>query len=220
MSCSYGEYTALNDYLADRSYISGYLPSSADVAVFKAMSSAPDKTKYSHLARWYKHIQSYSDKEIGQFVKCEVPNLKASAAASGDSKKKADDDSDDDVDLFGSSDSEDEAAKAEKEARIAAYAAKKAKKPALIAKSSITLDVKPWGDETPMDKMEEAVRSLVADGLLWGASKLVPIGYGIKKLQIVCVVEDDKIGTDWLEENITAFEDYVQSVDVANFQKI
>lgn len=51
-------------------------------------------------------------------------------------------------------------------------------------------------------------------------AKLVPVGYGIKKLQIGCVVEDDKVGTDQLEELITAFEDYVQSVDVAAFNKI
>ena len=29
-----------------------------------------------------------------------------------------------------------------------------------------------------------AVKSIEMDGLLWGASKLVPIGYGIKKLQV------------------------------------
>lgn len=52
------------------------------------------------------------------------------------------------------------------------------------------------------------------------AAKLVPVGYGIKKLQIQCVVEDDKVGTDMLEERITAFEDYVQSMDVAAFNKI
>nr|XP_046177102.1 elongation factor 1-delta-like isoform X2 [Oncorhynchus gorbuscha] len=126
---------------------------------------------------------------------------------------------DDDMDLFGS-DEEDEEAERLKEERIAAYAAKKSKKPALIAKSSILLDVKPWDDETDMSKLEECVRSVVADGLLWGQSKLVPVGYGIKKLQIGCVVEDDKVGTDLLEEEITKFEDYVQSVDVAAFNKI
>nr|ACM08644.1 Elongation factor 1-delta [Salmo salar] len=127
---------------------------------------------------------------------------------------------DDDIDLFGSDEEEDEEAERMKEERIAAYAAKKSKKPALIAKSSILLDVKPWDDETDMSKLEECVRSVVADGLLWGQSKLVPVGYGIKKLQIGCVVEDDKVGTDLLEEEITKFEDYVQSVDVAAFNKI
>lgn len=130
-----------------------------------------------------------------------------------------DDDDDDDFDLFGS-DEEDEEAERIKKERVAAYAAKKAKKPALIAKSSILLDVKPWDDETDMAKLEECVRTVQMDGLLWGASKLVPVGYGIKKLQINCVVEDDKVGTDILEEEITKFEDFVQSVDVAAFNKI
>ncbi|XP_037837826.1 eukaryotic translation elongation factor 1 delta a (guanine nucleotide exchange protein) isoform X4 [Kryptolebias marmoratus] len=126
---------------------------------------------------------------------------------------------DDDIDLFGSDD-EDEEAERLKQERLEAYAAKKAKKPAVIAKSSILLDVKPWDDETDMAKLEECVRSVQMDGLLWGASKLVPVGYGIKKLQINCVVEDDKVGTDILEEEITKFEDHVQSVDVAAFNKI
>lgn len=69
-----------------------------------------------------------------------------------------------------------------------------------------------WDDETDMAKLEECVRSVQADGLLWGTSKLVPVGYGIKKLQIACVVEDDKVGTDMLEEEITKFEDYVSTI--------
>ncbi|XP_070774348.1 eukaryotic translation elongation factor 1 delta a (guanine nucleotide exchange protein) isoform X3 [Enoplosus armatus] len=133
--------------------------------------------------------------------------------------ENGDDDDDDDMDLFGSDDEDEEAARLKQE-RLDAYAAKKSKKPTLIAKSSILLDVKPWDDETDMAKLEECVRSVQMDGLLWGASKLVPVGYGIKKLQINCVVEDDKVGTDILEEEITKFEDFVQSVDVAAFNKI
>ncbi|XP_039532146.1 eukaryotic translation elongation factor 1 delta a (guanine nucleotide exchange protein) isoform X2 [Pimephales promelas] len=129
------------------------------------------------------------------------------------------DDDDDDIDLFGS-DEEDEEAERIKAERVKEYSQRKAKKPALIAKSSILLDVKPWDDETDMSKLEGCVRSIQMDGLLWGASKLVPVGYGIKKLQINCVVEDDKVGTDILEEEITKYEDYVQSVDIAAFNKI
>ncbi|XP_058612820.1 eukaryotic translation elongation factor 1 delta b (guanine nucleotide exchange protein) isoform X1 [Onychostoma macrolepis] len=135
-------------------------------------------------------------------------------------KQEEEDEDEDDIDLFGSDEEVDEEAERLKEQRLQEYAAKKAKKPALIAKSSILLDVKPWDDETDMAKLEECVRSVQMDGLLWGASKLVPVGYGIKKLQINCVVEDDKVGTDFLEEEITKFEDYVQSVDVAAFNKI
>lgn len=51
-------------------------------------------------------------------------------------------DDDDDLDLFGS-DEEDEDTARIKQERLDAYSAKKSKKPALIAKSSILLDVKP-----------------------------------------------------------------------------
>lgn len=56
--------------------------------------------------------------------------------------ENGDDEDDDDIDLFGSDDDDDEAARLKQE-RLDAYAAKKSKKPALIAKSSILLDVKP-----------------------------------------------------------------------------
>lgn len=56
--------------------------------------------------------------------------------------ENGDDDDDDDIDLFGSDEEDEETARLKQE-RLDAYAAKKAKKPALIAKSSILLDVKP-----------------------------------------------------------------------------
>uniref|UniRef100_A0A8C4SI84 Elongation factor 1-delta n=2 Tax=Erpetoichthys calabaricus TaxID=27687 RepID=A0A8C4SI84_ERPCA len=151
-----------------------------------------------------------------------APQPKTVPARQNEAKEpaKEEEEEDDDIDLFGSDDEEDTEAARIREERLKQYAEKKSKKPALIAKSSILLDVKPWDDETDMVKLEECVRSVQADGLLWGTSKLVPVGYGIKKLQIQCVVEDDKVGTDMLEEEITKFEEYVQSVDVAAFNKI
>ena len=68
--------------------------------------------------------------------------------------------------------------------------------------------------------MLEACKSITKDGLVWGASKIVPIGYGIKKLQIMCTVEDAKVSIEELGEQMEAFEDYVQSVDVAAMNKI
>jgi len=134
--------------------------------------------------------------------------------------KEESEDDDDSDDLFGSDDEEDEEQERIKQERIAAYNERKAGKKKVAAKSSILLDVKPWDDETDMKEVEANVRSVACDGLLWGASKLVPIGYGIRKLQINCVIEDDKVSTDFLEESITGFEDHVQSVDIAAFNKI
>ncbi|KAH8410612.1 hypothetical protein KR009_006639 [Drosophila setifemur] len=127
----------------------------------------------------------------------------------------------DDVDLFGS-DSEDEGEEAARirEERLATYNAKKSKKPVLIAKSNIILDVKPWDDETDLKVMEAEIRKITLDGLLWGASKFVPVAFGIQKLSISCVVEDEKVSIDWLTEEIEKLEDFVQSVDIAAFNKI
>lgn len=55
--------------------------------------------------------------------------------------KEEEEDDDEDIDLFGSDD--DEEAEKLKEQRLKEYAERKAKKPTLIAKSSILLDVKP-----------------------------------------------------------------------------
>jgi len=133
----------------------------------------------------------------------------------------AEEDDDDDVDLFGSEDEEEsEEKKRITEERLKAYHEKKAKKPQVIAKTSVLFDIKPWDDETPHDKMLESCKSITMDGLVWGASKLVPIGYGIKKLQVMCTVEDAKVSIEELGEKIEEFEDYVQSVDVAAMNKI
>lgn len=124
--------------------------------------------------------------------------------------------------MFGSDDEEvDEAAEKLKQQRLAEYHAKKAAKPAKpAAKSIVTLDVKPWDDETDLEALLAHVKSIEMDGLVWGASQWIPIGFGIKKLQINCVVEDDKVSLDDLAEAIEAAEDHVQSTDVAAMQKL
>jgi translation elongation factor EF-1beta len=71
-------------------------------------------------------------------------------------------------------------------------------------------------DETDMKALEAAVRGIEKDGLVWGASTLVAVGFGIKKLQINLVIEDDKISLDELQEEISEFEDYVQSTDIVS----
>lgn len=66
---------------------------------------------------------------------------------------------------------QDEEAERIKQERLKAYSAKKATKKVVIAKSSIVLDVKPWDDETDMKQLETQVRTIVMDGLVWGACK-------------------------------------------------
>ncbi|XP_015190326.1 PREDICTED: elongation factor 1-beta' [Polistes dominula] len=206
----------LNAYLADRSYIEGWQPSQADVAVIEALGKEPNSSN-PHVLRWYIHMKSYDFTTLPGEKK--APAVLANSQSSQATTPSADA-ADDDIDLFASDEEESTEAAKIREERLKAYAEKKSKKPAVIAKSSIVLDVKPWGDETDMAKMEEAVRSIKMDGLVWGASKLVAVGYGIDKLQIMCVIEDEKVSVDLLVEQIQDFKELVQSVDIASFNKI
>jgi len=205
----------LDSFLLDKSYIAGWEVSAEDVAVFKALAAAP-KSDFVNALRWWNHINSYSS---------EFSKLGCAAAAAADDDEE-DEDDDDDMDFFGSDDEEeDAAAEALKAKRVAEYNARKAakeeKKGKAIAKSMITLDVKPWDDETDLDELAAKVKTIEMEGLVWGQQiQKKPLAFGIFKLVVTAVVEDEKVSTDDLVENIEAFEDHVQSVDIAAFNKL
>lgn len=206
----------LNKKLADFPYLEGYTPSQADVVEFAKYA------KFVHFNRWMKHMASFSDAEKKAFPSAKMSSkglvpAPAQAKAPAQPAKKGGDD-DDDIDLFGSDDDEEaEKAKAERAKQMAAQ--KKGGKPGVVAKSQVVLDVKVWDDETDLKEVETEVRKIEKDGLLWGVAKTVPLAFGISKLQIVCVVEDEKVSVDWLSEQIEELE-LVQSTDIAAFQKI
>lgn len=54
-------------------------------------------------------------------------------------------------------------------------------------------------------------------------AKLVPVGYGIKKLQIMMTIVDDLVSVDNMVEDYLTVEpinEYVQSCDIVAFNKI
>ena len=69
-----------------------------------------------------------------------------------------------------------------------------------------------------MKALEKTLRAIEKDGLTWGAGKLVPLAFGIKKLQINLVVEDEKVSIDELQAQIEEDEEHVQSTDVVSAQ--
>ncbi|XP_021286258.1 elongation factor 1-delta-like [Herrania umbratica] len=215
----------LDEYLLTRSYITGYQASKDDITVYVAFSGAPSSS-YVNTSRWYNHIDALlrisgvSGEGCGVTVEGCAPAEAVATPPAEDSKAAAaeDDDDDDDVDLFGEETEEEKKAAEERAASLKASSKKKES-----GKSSVLLDVKPWDDETDMKKLEEAVRSIKMEGLLWGASKLVPVGYGIKKLQIMMTIVDDLVSVDTLiEEHLTTepTNEYVQSCDIVAFNKI
>lgn len=217
----------LDEYLLTRSYITGYQASKDDLTVFSALPKPPS-SEYINVTRWYTHIDALlrisgvSGEGCGVTVEGAAPaageRIATPPAADTKASAAADDDDDDDVDLFGE-ETEEEKKAAEERAAAAKASAKKKES----GKSSVLMDVKPWDDETDMKKLEEAVRSVQMEGLLWGASKLVPVGYGIKKLQIMLTIVDDLVSVDDLiESHLTAepCNEYVQSCDIVAFNKI
>lgn len=110
------------------------------------------------------------------------------------------------------------------------------------ARTFVTLDVKPWGmlirsniansyefnqltelladDTTDMHELESSVRKIEHDGLVWGVSQMIAVGFGVRKLQINLIVEDEKVSVTDLQEEVETLEEYVQSSDVVAMQKL
>uniref|UniRef100_A0A7N1A909 Translation elongation factor EF1B beta/delta subunit guanine nucleotide exchange domain-containing protein n=1 Tax=Kalanchoe fedtschenkoi TaxID=63787 RepID=A0A7N1A909_KALFE len=214
----------LDEYLLTRSYITGYQASKDDLVVHAALSKAPS-AEYVNVSRWYNHIKALlrisgvSGDGAGVTIKSSAPEEEIATPPAADAKAApAEEEDDDDVDLFGEETEEEKKAAEERAAAVKASGKKKES-----GKSSVLLDVKPWDDETDMKKLEEAVRSVQLEGLTWGASKLVPVGYGIKKMTIMLTIVDDLVSVDSLiEDYLTAepINEHVQSCDIVAFNKI
>ncbi|CAJ1971209.1 unnamed protein product [Sphenostylis stenocarpa] len=206
---------SLDQFLSGKTYISGDQLTKDDIKVYAAVVEKPGNT-FPNAAKWYDVVSSHVASSFpGNAQGVRFSTVAAPAEAAPAKAAAAEDD--DDLDLFGDETEEDKKAAEEREA------AKKSTKKKESGKSSVLLDVKPWDDETDMKKLEEAVRSVEMPGLLWGASKLVPVGYGIKKLQIMMTIVDDLVSVDSLIEEYLTVEpcnEYIQSCDIVAFNKI
>eukprot|EP00823_Brevimastigomonas_motovehiculus_P001170 TRINITY_DN11696_c0_g1_i1.p1 TRINITY_DN11696_c0_g1~~TRINITY_DN11696_c0_g1_i1.p1 ORF type:complete len:245 (-),score=88.93 TRINITY_DN11696_c0_g1_i1:130-864(-) len=231
---------ALNTLLLSKSYVEGWKPTQLDAAVHdKIAASRVDAVKYPHLARWYTHISSFTCCQKATWVIGKKEELKEQKAAIEETKKEEviaaapkaeakteetkkeeapvadDDDWLKDVD---EEDREREKIMAERAAvKIANDKAKGKKKD--VDRSTLILDIKPEGEETDLKALEAKVRSITKDGLVWKGSELFDVIAHIKAIRIISVIEDLKISTDELREEIEALEG-VQSTDIYAFNKV
>ncbi|KAI4308251.1 hypothetical protein L6164_031345 [Bauhinia variegata] len=206
---------SLDHFLSGKTYISGNQLTKDDIKVYAFVLEKPGDS-FPNASKWYHAVSSQLAASFpGKAQGVRFGGKAAAPAEAAPAKAAADDD--DDLDLFGDETEEEKKAAEEREA------AKKPAKKKESGKSSVLLEVKPWDDETDMKKLEEAVRAIEQPGLLWGASKLVPVGYGIKKMQIMMTIVDDLVSVDSLiEEHLTVepCSDHVQSCDIVAFNKI
>ena len=222
------------------SYMTGYSFSAADSEAFSSLTAFPSQANTPNAFRWAKHISALTGIQLGAGAasSAAAPAKKAAAAA------------DDDFDMFGDEEEEDEdsgaivndmgetaaevkAAEARRE-RMAAAAALKAaadakknagkavtKKEKPPEQSLMVLDVKPWEEDTDLVMVWKEICKTEQPGLTWGQGyKLEPLAYGIKKLVMTVVITDSLVLMDDVTEKIEAFEDWVQSVEVASMTKI
>ena len=154
-----------------------YKPSGADSSLLLSIRASVDAKKYANVARWLKQITSFTPEQRATWAGAVVAPAAASASASSSSAaaaapaaaaakpaaaaKKAD--SDDDFAMSSEDDEETLAIIAKKNAEKA----EKAKgKPALIAKSSVILFVKPLEAETDMNEVAKKIKTeIVMDSL-------------------------------------------------------
>ena len=82
--------------------------------------------------------------------------------------------------------------------------AKNKKKPKKIDKSQIVFDVKVYDQEEDLEQLYHDITQIKKDGLTWNKNfEEREVAFGMMKLTMVMVVEDEKIGVDELYEEIT-----------------
>ena len=104
---------------------------------------------------------------------------------------------------------------------MAAKSKKTAKAPP-AGKSLVLFEVKVWEAEQDLDKLAAKILDEVTmEGLMWKTEyRKDPVAFGIYKLVMGCTIYDDIVSTEDIVSQITSFEDDVQSVDIAAFNKI
>jgi len=189
--------------------------------------------------RYYSHISTFAGKSLPAGVASSsgaAPAASASAPAPASKaapKAPVAEKDDDEVDLFG----DDGDAAAAKVASAKVEEPKKEEKKVKakpIAKTICTYDVKPMDSEVSVKAIEAAVRAIKIDGLAWGQEfKVVDVAFGIQKLMIQFVCEDEKVSLDDVEEQILALPNLekadaedpderllVQSIDQLSMNKL
>ena len=83
------------------------------------------------------------------------------------------------------------------------------------------IHIKPFDEETDLKALFEKIRTTQVKGCKWGETcNIKPLAFGIKILEISCVIEDDVCSEDDVIDAIMQFEDEVQSTEIVSFNKI
>jgi elongation factor 1-beta len=217
-------------HLTGKKFLVGDAPTLADYSLAAGISVVlctlgdEDRKAYPNLSAWYLAMVE-TDATIGgkDFPKDSHKPFKTHKGKvekkkeeeKKEEKKEEPKANDADFDPFA-----DDAAPATAPAPPKAEPKKKKEKPA--AKSIVVFDVKIYEEGFDLDGLWAKIQAeVVIDGLIWNPNpKKIPVIGQIFKLQVGCVIEDDKVSTDDIFDKITSWEDDVQSIDIVSFQKL
>ena len=93
------------------------------------------------------------------------------------------------------------------------------KKP--IDKSHVIMEIKGLEQEQDLETLaKKIINTIKKDGLQWNTGyKLEEVAFGIKKLVIAFLAEDNKVSVQEIVDELESWEDEIQSVDVVSFNK-
>ena len=90
-----------------------------------------------------------------------------------------------------------------------------------VDKSHVILEVKGYEAEQDLQALaKKIITTIKKDGLSWNTGyKFEEIAFGLKKLVIAFLVEDEKVSVQEIIDEIESWEDEVQSVETISFNK-
>ena len=230
----------LEKSLANSLFIRGAQPTQEDATNFAKFVEAkcvPDQDKYPSVWAWYSLMVLFEDEVIKSWKPAEKPQEKKGGKGKDQGKKgkkekegkkdegKKDGENkdegkkeEDDLDLFGEENEDDKKLKEQMKQK---NKEKKKDKKKPVDKSHVILEIKGWEERQDLEALAKKIISTIQkDGLQWNTGyKLEEVAFGIKKLVIAFLAEDDKCSVQEVQDILESWEDEIQSVEVVSFNK-
>ena len=219
--------------LENNLFFKGPQPSNEDAEVLEELTKekcVPDQEKFPNLFAWYSLVILFEDEVVATWKKPEQHQKgkkgkkEEKKEEKKEKKKEKKDDEIDEDDLFGDETEEDKKAKEEahKKREEEKKEDGKKKKKVEVQKSLVLIDVKVYDPEQDYDALAEKIlKNVKRDGLVWKTEyKLAEVAFGVKKIVMGMVVEDEKVSVDDIIDELTSWQDEIQSVDIVAFNKL
>lgn len=215
--------TELEGKLKDNAFIKGQAPGAEDaetLELFHKNKFVPDQEKHPNVWAWYALVCLFEDEVVASWKKAEEKKEKGGKQQHQKEQKPKKEETaaaDDDFDPFAEETEEDK----QKLKELKEKKTEKKEKKKDVQKSLVLLEVKGWESDQDLDALAVKIQTVKMEGLQWKEEyKLQEVAFGVKKIIIGMVVEDEKVSVDDIIDKLLAWEEEVQSVDILSFNKL